>query len=300
MTTTYAIETLGLGRMFGGRWAVADLHLQVPRGCVYGFLGLNGAGKSTTMRMLMGLLQPTSGYSSVLGMNPAVTDLEVKRRVGYVADSPNFYEWMTVREICAFVAHYRKAEWDDTRANKLLDSFELPRNQKLKTLSKGQRSKVSLALALGFNPELLLLDEPTGGLDPIARRQFIEGVLAEYMEGDRTILISSHLINEISGLVDYVGIIRDGQLIRSEPADKLLGGLRRVKLHYDIPAPGAYACTGLLHSRTDGREAQLIVDDFDPERTPAEIQHLGASQVEIETLSLEDAFIELAGKAPQS
>src|SRR5262245_59547379 len=104
----HAIKTFGLGRRFGSRWAVRDLALKVPFGSVYGFLGLTGAGKSTTIRMLMGLLEPHAGVASTLGMDPYDKPIEVKRRVGYVADTPNFYEWMTVREILAFVAHYRK------------------------------------------------------------------------------------------------------------------------------------------------------------------------------------------------
>jgi ABC-2 type transport system ATP-binding protein len=289
-----AIDTLNLGRRFGGRWVVRELTLRVPRGSVYGFLGLNGAGKTTTIRMLMGLLAPHSGVASVLGIDPETNALEVKRRVGYVPDTPTFYEWMTVREILAFVAHYRRAEWDNKRTEQLVKVFQLPLDQKLKTLSKGQRSKVSLTMALGFNPDLLVLDEPTGGLDPIARRQFIEGVLAQFSESNRTILISSHLVNEISGLVDYVGIVRDGMLVRSEPTESLLAGLKRVRLLYEGAAPGAYACTGMMRHRTSGHEALLTIDRFDPDRNVPELQRLGAQSFEVQDLTLEEAFIELA------
>ncbi|MCX7718388.1 MAG: ABC transporter ATP-binding protein [Candidatus Sumerlaeaceae bacterium] len=294
--TTPAIETRGLGRRFGSKWAVCDLNLSIPRGCVYGLLGLNGAGKSTTIRMLMGVLEPTCGSARVLGYDPVTEDVAMKCRVGYVPDAPAFYEWMTAEEVCAFVAHYRRPEWDAKRAERLLRDFGVPANQRLRTLSKGQRAKVSLVLALAFSPDLLVLDEPTGGLDPLARRQFVEGVLAEYSESGRTILISSHLINEISGLVDHVGILHDGRLVRSEPTETLLARVKRVRLFYEgAPAPTACACSGLLRYTADGREAVAVVDDYDSARTAAEMARIGASHHVVEDLSLEEAFLEIVG-----
>lgn len=295
-TGDLVVNTLNLGHRFGGRWAVRELNLSIPRGAVYGFLGLNGAGKTTTIRMLMGLLAPDSGVASVLGLDPESEPIEVKRRVGYVPDAPSFYEWMTVREILGFVAHYRSREWDKTRADHLVKVFQLPLDQRVKTLSKGQRSKVSLTMALGFNPDLLILDEPTGGLDPIARRQFIEGVLAQFNESNRTILISSHLINEISGLVDHVGILREGLLVRSEPSDQLMSEVKRVRLIYEGEAPSGFACRGMIRYRTDGHEALLTIDGFDPERSIPELKRLGAQSIEVQDLTLEDVFIELAQK----
>jgi ABC-2 type transport system ATP-binding protein len=219
MTEQWAIETSGLSRMYGGRWVVDNLNLKVPRGAVYGFLGLNGAGKSTTIRMLMGLIRRNEGQARVLGLDPARQDVELKHRTGYVAEAPAFYEWMTVAEICRFAATYRKGRWDWKRAEQLIDQFRLPREERLKNLSKGQRAKTSLVLSLAFDPELLILDEPTSGLDPVARREFIEGILAQYQDEGKTIFISSHLVNELAGLVDHVGILYEGQLLMSARVD---------------------------------------------------------------------------------
>jgi ABC-2 type transport system ATP-binding protein len=177
-----------------------------------------------------------------------------------------------------------------------LKVFNLPCDQRLRTLSKGQRAKLNLLLGLAFKPDLLILDEPTLGLDPVARRQFVEGVLAEYMEGGRTVFVSSHLINEISGLVDHVGIIHDGSMIRSEPTESLLARVKRVRLVYDGQVPAQFDCTGLLHSRANGREAVLVLDGYEPERARAELARLGAAGVEVEDLNLEEAFIELVGR----
>lgn len=292
----FAVQTRDLGKSYGKRWAVQNLNLQVPRGSVFGFLGLNGAGKSTTIRMLMGLLTPDAGNATVLGLDPVRNDIALKRRVGYVPDTPTFYEWMTVQETLGFVAHYRKHEWDDARAAHLLQVFDLPTNQRVGTLSKGQRAKVGLTLALAFNPDLLLLDEPTLGLDPVARRQFVEGLLAEYMDGDRTVLISSHLIHEISGIVDHVAILRGGSQVRAQRVEGLLNDLKRARLLYDGDAPTDLSVPNIVRTQTSGREAILVVDNFDPEITPMLLGRLGATQVAIENLSLEEAFVELAGR----
>src|SRR5262245_17294769 len=139
MSEELAIETRGLTRSYGAREVVRGLDLHVPRGAVYGFLGLNGAGKSTTIRILLGLIRRSGGAARVLGMDPAHDEVEIKRRTGYVADSPIFYDWMSVGEICNFAAYYRRESWDAKRADQLLARFRVPRDQKIKNLSKGQR-----------------------------------------------------------------------------------------------------------------------------------------------------------------
>lgn len=246
--------------------------------------------------MLMGMIQPHEGEVRVLGLDPVRDDVSLKRRVGYVPDTPTFYEWMTVEELFAFVGHYRKGEWDDGRARQLAGLFEVPLRQRAGTLSRGQRAKVALILAMAFHPELLLLDEPTLGLDPVARRQFLEGLLGEFMDGERTVLISSHLITEIAGIVDHVGILREGKLIRCQRTEELLASVRRVRLLFESEPPRAFGVEGLLRADRQGREMVLTVDRFDPERTPAVLRDLGSASLTVEDLSLEEAFVALAGK----
>ena len=292
----FAVETRRLGKRFGSKWAVRNLDLRVPRGSVYGLLGLNGAGKTTTMRMLLNLLTPTEGSSAVLGLDPTRREVELKRHVGYVPDTPAFYEWMTAEDTFAFVAHYRKGAWDVAFADRLAAAFDIPTKQKLSSLSKGQRAKVNLVLAMAFNPDLLLLDEPTLGLDPLARRQFVEGVLAEYMEAGRTVLISSHLISEIAGMVDHIGIMHEGALKVSEPVEALLARVKRVRLLYEADPPANLTVPGLVRTKHDAHETVLIVDNYQPTTGIAPFSNLGAKTITIEDLPLEDAFIELAGK----
>jgi len=297
MAEDNVIETRGLGRQYGRRWVVGGLDLAVPRGAVYGLLGLNGAGKSTTIRMLMGLVRRHAGAARVLGLDPAREAVAIKRRVGYVAEAPAFYDWMTVGEICRFVAYYRRERWSARRAEELVARFRLPLDARLKNLSKGQRAKTALVLALAFEPEVLILDEPTSGLDPVARREFIEGILAEFQESGKTIFISSHLVNELAGLVDHIGILYEGRLLQSVTTEAFLDSVRRVRLGFDGPAPRQIACDGLLKCRVDGREALLSVGGFDAARTIAQLKAYHPAQIEVERLNLEDAFIDTIGAA---
>ncbi len=292
-----AVRTRGLGRRYGRRWVVRGLDLAVPRGAVYGMLGLNGAGKSTTLRMLMGLIRRGEGEALVLGLDPARRGVELKRRVGYVPDDPALYEWMTVHELCGFAGHYHGGRWKPQRALELMARFKLPLDTKLKHLSKGQRAKTLLVLALAFDPEMLILDEPTTGLDPVARREFIEGVLGEFQQEGKTIVISSHLVNELAGLVDHVGVLHEGRLIFSGPVEEFLGSVRRVRMSFGGEAPAAVQCTGLLRAEANGHDMRLSVRDFDEARVRGELAEYSPEAVEIETLGLEDAFVEFVGGA---
>jgi len=295
MMSEWVIETKGLGRRYGREWAVRELDLKVRRGAVYGLLGLNGAGKTTTFRLLMGLIRRTEGEAQVLGTDPARDGVALKRRVGYVAETHNFYEWMTVDEIFQFVAHYRKDSWDTKCEQSLRTRFRLDGSKKLKALSKGMRAKVSLTLALAFHPEVLILDEPVGGLDPIARREFVQGVLAEYQEPERTIVISSHLVNEISGLVDHVGILHEGGLIRDCPAEEFVSSVKRLRITFDGEPPKQLSIEGLVRYRVEGHEGLAVTFDYRKNETEQRITAAGAREVEVINLNLEEAFIEFVG-----
>ncbi|MCB2153958.1 ABC transporter ATP-binding protein [bacterium] len=293
-----AVRTWDLGRSFGKLWAVEGLEMTVPRGAAYGLLGLNGAGKSTTLRMLLGTLRAHRGWAAVLGRNPQHDALAIKSLVGYVPERPQFYDWMTAAELIAFVRRYRKDRWNDERATELARSFKIPLDQRIKTMSKGQQAKVSLLLALAFDPEMLLLDEPLGGLDPVMRREFLESLLAEYMESGRTVVISSHLVNEIAGLVDRVGMLVDGHLILEESTEDLRARVKRIRLQFEGDAPAEFPnVEGVVQRRVAGREARLTIEHFDSEKTIAQVRTCNPQDVVVEDLSLEDAFVELTSAA---
>jgi ABC-2 type transport system ATP-binding protein len=290
----WAIETNGLGHRFGKKWAVRNLDLKVPTGSVLGLLGPNGAGKSTTLHMLMGLLPPNEGSALVAGHDPVADEVAVRQRVGYVAEKHGFYEWMTVSETIRLVAAYHQ-DWDDALRKNLQGEFGLDGVERVGELSKGMRARLALLLALSFDPDLLVLDEPTGGLDPAARRHFIETILGRYQETGKTILVSSHLLNEFAGLLDHVAFLRDGRLEMSLPLEELRTKVKQVKLIYEGGIPADLIVPGARSLKRSGREAVALFDNFDPTETPKALAGLGASRTVVQGLRLEDIFVEVVG-----
>jgi ABC-2 type transport system ATP-binding protein len=290
----WAIETFGLGRRYGSHWAVRGLDLQVPRGSAFGLLGPNGAGKSTTIRMLMGLLPASEGSARVVDVDPAADDVLVRGRVGYVGEEHGFYDWMSVDETIGLVSAYHP-DWNRTLQRELQEEFALNGRALIRELSKGMRVRLALLLALAFDPELLVLDEPTGGLDPAARRSFIETVLGRFQERGKTILVASHLLNEFSGLLDHVAFLRDGSLDLSMPIDDLRRRVKRVRLVFDGGAPRGLLLPEARRLHTNGREAVAVFDRFDAAETPLRLEATGASRVLVEDLTLEDIFVEMLG-----
>jgi ABC-2 type transport system ATP-binding protein len=295
LTGNLAISSHNLTKKFAQRNAVDAVNLAIPTGAIYALLGLNGAGKSTTIRMLLGLLTPTSGNVKIVGLDPARDDIKVKQVVGYVPDTPRFYEWMTVAEQIGFIAHYRKSRWDVPYTDHLVDNFQLPRGAQIRTLSKGQKARLALVAALGFRPDVLLLDEPTLGLDPVARRQFTESILSEYADEGRTVLISSHLIHEVSGVADWVGIMRNGNLIRQQPNEELRAQVKQLELTFsgDVP-PTLPPREGLLKQVREPHGVTLTIDHFNPDQARQYASRVGADSVKINDLSLEEVFVALA------
>ena len=293
-----AVRVSSVSYFFDREAVLQDLSFSVPSGSIYGLLGSNGCGKSTTVRLLMGLLRRRSGQVEVLGIDPARDPVELKHNVGYVAENPSFYPWMRVGELLAFVAGQRP-NWDPEYASRLLTAFGLSVAPRIRELSKGQRALVALLLAVAFRPKLLILDEPTSALDPLARRLFLSSVLAEYQEDGGTILICSHLIHEIAGLVDHVGLLKDGRMHLSLPVDTLRASVRRFRwVLGDAPSPETapkVRCPGLLHTTVVGRQVSATV--FLQDRSEAEIRSIlsgdAPSRIDSEPLSFEDCVLEL-------
>lgn len=288
--TDWAIETHNLGQRFGNTWAVQGLDLQVPRGSVFGLLGENGSGKSTTIQMLMGLLPPSEGSAEVLGFDPVTDDVAVKSHVGYVAEHHGFYENMRVQDLIAMIAAYHST-WNNTVRSELQQEFSLPDRARISDLSKGMRAKLALLMALAFEPDMLILDEPAGGLDPAARRNFIETILSRYQETGKTILLSSHLLNEFSGLLDHVAFLRDGKIDFVSPLEQLHKEMKQVRLVFDNGIPDNLEIPGAITLQTSGREAVAIFDQYNEHATLASLDALNASHVLVEELSLEDIFV---------
>ena len=215
-------------KRFGSQLALRRFSLSSEPGSVVALLGDNGAGKTTAIRILLGLLEPTNGQSHVFGLDSQANGPVIRQRVGYVPDRPALYEWMTIEQIGWFAAGFYPDGFYQ-RFCEYVGQFGLPIDKKIKTLSKGMRSKVSLALCMGHEPELLVLAEPTSGLDPVVRREFLESMVDVAARG-RTVLLSSHQIAEVERIADVIAIIRQGELLLVERLNKLKAEVRELTL----------------------------------------------------------------------
>jgi ABC-2 type transport system ATP-binding protein len=284
-----AIETRNLGRKFGKFEAVKNVSLRVPKGTVFGLLGVNGAGKSTIIKMIMGHLRPTAGEIRVLGRALGEDLLDIRRRVAYVSENRYLYEWMTVEESIRFTRAFHE-NWDDRKAADLLKRFSLPPEKKVRQLSRGNRARLCLLLALSFNPELIILDEPTSGLDPIVRRDFIENIVAEIAEEGKTVLFSSHIVDEVERVADYVGVINDGELLLVSTIDDIKASYKRVRYATNGTRPELAGVPGLL-AVENGRHEQVLTVSAWGDETLRSLGERGVKNPEVLPISLEDVFV---------
>jgi ABC-2 type transport system ATP-binding protein len=226
MTGTSIVRTHGLTKHYGHTVALRDLDLEVARGEVFGYLGPNGAGKTTTLRLLMGLLRPTRGAAEVDGLDTWRQSVEVRRRVGYLSGEPALYGKLTGAQHVDYLGHLR-GEDSTATAERYAERLDLDLTRPSRELSKGNRQKLALVLALMSQPPLLVLDEPTGGLDPLAQQEFY-AILRETTAEGRSVLLSSHVLSEVQRVADRVGVLREGRLIAVDS----LANLRERSLHH--------------------------------------------------------------------
>jgi ABC-2 type transport system ATP-binding protein len=287
MDDTVVIERLT--KHYGGRRVVDSVNLRIPAGSVYGFLGRNGAGKSTLIKMLLGMVAPDAGRARLLGDDSQELRPATRARIAYLAEGHPLYRWMTVAEAIRFTRPFYTV-WHERFLDKILDHFRILRKARIGRLSNGQRAQVSLALALAPDPELLILDDPTLGLDTVVRRDFLESMIQLIQRKGRTILFSSHILGEVERVADRLGVLVDGVLRVDCPADRFRDALRRVVLEFPGAVPRFPDCAGLVSQRQIGNMLELVVVDFGDEHRELAVS-LGATCVEVVEMNLEDAFI---------
>ena len=214
------IDVSGLTRRFGDKTALDSVSLSMPRGAVYGLVGANGAGKTTLIKHILGLLRAQNGSVRVFGLDPVADPVAVLSRIGYLSEENDLPGWMRVDELIRYTRAFYPA-WDDGYAEELRQSFALDSDAKIKNLSKGQKARAGLLIALAHRPELLVLDEPSSGLDPIVRRDILGAVIRTIADEGRTVLFSSHLLGEVEQVADHVTMINEGKIVLSGSLDAI-------------------------------------------------------------------------------
>ncbi|MEM7356018.1 MAG: ABC transporter ATP-binding protein, partial [Acidobacteriota bacterium] len=250
------VDVRGLRHSYGQREAVHGLDLTVASGQCHGFFGRNGAGKTTTIKCLVNHLRPAGGSVRLCGLDPAVDEVAVKARIGYVPDEVAFYPWMTVRKTLDYAASFRQHWNRDLERELLRVRFDLDEKAKVSHLSKGMKAQLALICAVCPEPEVLLLDEPTSGLDPVVRRELLETVIGAYQEGDpahRTVLVSTHLIAEFEGLIDAFTVIDKGHSLLALDTEEAHRQFKQISLEFEDEPP-ALAEPWLLRVERHGRE----------------------------------------------
>jgi len=287
---SYAIETHGLRYRASRTFEIRDLDLAVREGAIYGFLGPNGAGKTTTIQLLLGQLRPHGGAIAVLGRRVPKDLPEILAEAGYVPERPHLYPYLSVREAIRYHAAFYRS-FDAAYADELLGNFRLPGDQRLSRLSKGEMGKLHMLLVLAQRPRLLVLDEPTDGLDPVVRRDVLSALLAFCSQRAATVFISSHLVHELERVCDWVGLLDLGRLVAEMPMEAFKNGIKRIRL-------------GRAPAATDERPFELVSRDAGAGGEtwvvrgwqPAMVQWFsgaGGEIREVEDLDLEDGFVEL-------
>lgn len=209
-----------LTRRFGVKTALDSVSLSLPRGAVYGLVGANGAGKTTLIRHILGLLRAEAGSVRIFGLDPVADPVAVLSRIGYLSEENDLPGWMRVDELIRYSRAFYP-DWDEAYAEELRRSFALDLAAKIRTLSKGQKARAGLLVALAHRPELLVLDEPSSGLDPIVRRDILGAVIRTIADEGRTVLFSSHLLEEVEEVADHVTMISDGRIVLSATLDEI-------------------------------------------------------------------------------
>src|SRR5262249_22027193 len=290
------IAIRGLTRRFGAKVALDNLSLVVPRGAVFGLVGANGAGKTTLIRHVLGLLRAASGSVRVFGRDPVADPEGVLVRIGYLSEENDLPGWMRVAELMLYMRAFYP-HWNDAYAEELRQTFELDGAAKVKHLSKGQRARAGLLVALAHRPELLVLDELSSGLDPLVRRDILEAIIRTVASEGRTVLFSSHLLNEVERVSDHVAMISQGRIVFCAGLDDLKESHHRLTLRFEQPRSQPPALTGALAWSGTGAEWTAVCNGHlgDLQMAAAE---LGGRIVDREVPSLDEIFVAQAGTRP--
>ncbi len=290
------IQIENLVKYYDGRCVLDGINLKVPEGCIYGLLGRNGAGKTTIIRILLGIESATRGQTYLLGTESGRLSAKQRGRIGYVAEAHNLIQSYKVGRLIKLCKEL-SLQWNDEFFNHLIKTFRLPMDRKVSQLSTGMRAELNLALAMAIDPQLLILDDPTLGLDTVARRQFLELAIEVLGRDGRTILFSSHILSDVERIADRIGILVAGKLVVDCPLEELKSRVKKLRLIFPEEAPGSLHLTEIINQQNQGREMVVTIANLDKQKQAVIDTFKPSSCTEI-PMSLEDIFIECTKPVP--
>jgi ABC-2 type transport system ATP-binding protein len=292
--STPIVEVSGLSRHFGKVAALERVDFSVVRGRVYGLVGANGAGKTTLLKHLLGLLRPQAGSVRVFGFDPVRHPVEVLKRVGYLSEHREMPEWMRIAELMRYLQAYHPA-WDMKFAYELIDTFNLDPATKISSLSQGMRAQTGLIAAVAHRPELLILDEPSNGLDAIVRRDIIDAVIRAVADEGRSVIFSSHLLDEMERTCEHVTMILDGKVAFDADLDDIKSLYLHSTVHFHLPLTHPPQIEGVLTVSGGGRSWNMIHTGV-PGQFAYHIANAGGEVAQSRLATLEEIFIARAGR----
>lgn len=297
MTET-TVEVNNLSRQFGSTLALDNVSFRAEKGKVYGLVGANGAGKTTLIKHIIGLLKPKSGSVSVFGLQPVLEPEAVYKRIGYLSEDRDIPDWMTIEELMRYSQAFHP-NWDTSYVDELLATFSLDRSNLIKNLSRGMRAQVALIAAVGHRPDLLVLDEPSSGLDAVVRKDILNAIVRTISDEGKTVIFSSHLLEEVERMSDHVVMINNGKIALDAPLENLANQHHQCELQFAENLHSEPLLSGALLTKGSGR-SWTVLHNSSPSEFEAVVQQLGGKITLTRNATLEEIFVAHAGRNPNT
>jgi ABC-2 type transport system ATP-binding protein len=283
------VEIKGISRAFGKKVALDEVDLSVPQGSVVGLVGENGAGKTTLLKHVLGLFRARTGTVRVFGKDPVADPEAVLGEIGYLSEVRDLPDWMKIGELMSYTKAFFPS-WDDAFAEELREMFELSLDQKIKTLSRGQRARAGLIAAIAHRPQLLVLDEPSSGLDPVVRRDILSAIIRTVADEGRTVLFSSHLLDEVQRVSDHVAMLHLGKMLLTSPMDDVLTSHHRLTVRFEQPLDSPLKIDAALRCEGEGREWTVLCNG-EQAAVEAQLSEFNGEIVDRSAPSLDEIFV---------